>query len=48
MKNMNSLFVPLGRVVMAGSQFAGEVKVVEIPPSENASRSPLAACGIQE
>ncbi|MFB0986228.1 MAG: hypothetical protein QMB94_08000 [Phycisphaerales bacterium] len=48
MKNMNSLFVPLGRVVMAGSQFAGEVKVVEIPPSANASRSPLAASGIQE
>ena len=48
MKNMKILFVSLGSVVMAGSQFAGEVKVVEIPPSANASTSPLAACGIQE
>jgi|GEM_PF-5936772 len=45
---MKSLFVSLGSVVVAGSQFAGEVKVVEIPPSANASTSPLAACGIQE
>lgn len=48
MKSIKSVFVSLGIAVMAGSQFAGEVKVVEIPPSENASRSPLAACGIQE
>jgi hypothetical protein len=45
---MKSLFVSLGIVVMAGSEFAGDVEVVEIPPSANASRSPLAASGIQE
>ena len=48
MKNMKRVFVSLGTVVMAGSQFVGDVEVVEISPSANASSSPLAACGIQE